>query len=1019
MSHFSKMKKPCLKCEKPSLTEICGSCMMNELKLKEKKNDILYNQPMDFKNILKIKLKNNDKIPMNTWTSKNNQSTNYKPSTENNIGLVCNKESGIIGVDLDFYTKTMKDGTIKKYDPINIKEHKEFIDLFGTDYIKKFDTLTQQTTNGGIHLIFKHTEDLKQTQNDIYNIDIRGGNTNGYLVGSGSVVNGKEYKIIHNTTIKPFPQNLKDFLLNNLYDDVSNIINKKSIRKLKKVKKDKQNKKLDTEYKYIISDKKEKEIFTDDLIKWIQTSYNNWIIFGSAMKQIERYDLFDKYSKLDKAKYDKEKNDKYYSKFENKEEDSTYFEYLIFQNFEKIFAKNLLSDIKYKPIEKDIIKPNKIINIDKLGKGLEIKKHVNYIIKSDTGTGKTTLFKNYIQKTQQKFISVVSRRTLAKEQYDDFKDITNKNCLYYEHYGKGKAEMPKDEQGLVICFDSLMKIQNFDLSDRVIFLDEFNSIIEYFISTPTMKDKRIDCLEIFLKIFQEAKQIICVDADISDLSINFIKDILGEHYNFKYIQNKYNHNQNRKCQQYITYKPFLNKILDTEKFIVCCDSKARAIEVHQEYKKKTEKECLLIVADNIKEVEFEKLDKYERVIFSPKVIYGLDSNFIGGRDVFCYYEGQTISPSNMVQQINRERNINNLYYYFSSNLSDEQKYKTEKDLEIAIYQENKEALSIIKCDYEEWVEKLYMKLLKSYYYKKDCFETNKKVHFQQILYSRGFTEIRECESSKGELLLDMKLKAEKWKVLEEYGEEHFDLHSVINNRLNSDVLKIFNTESLRNNPTIFTNDYQFKFHINYCNYIYKDTIQLKDKIEGMNDFVINKIKLDEFKLYKLSELNERLGLDKLCNITEIKEPPKQEEIRPILKSLNYTVEENILKFVSTLKTINDWRLFIINELKDIFGHHNKFNRVFNEKQVRTIKPKKKDFKSKSRMTKEEELEYKKAMETYEKSDKRYTQYSINEKYEEKQKEIYDYRKSKPSMKYSDEEGFFEWKTKIQIINKSI
>ena len=111
----------------------------------------------------------------------------------------------------------------------------------------------------------------------------------------------------------------------------------------------------------------------------------------------------------------------------------------------------------------------------------------------------------------------------------------------------------------------------------------------------------------------------------------------------------------------------------------------------------------------------------------------------------------------------------------------------------------------------------------------------------------------------------------------------------------------------------------------------------------MNDFVINKIKLDEFKLYKLSELNERLGLDKLCNITEIKESPKQEETKTILKSIGYTEEDQLLKYVSTLKTINDWRFFIINQLKIIFGHHNKFNKVFNEKQVRTIKPKKKDF----------------------------------------------------------------------------
>tara|TARA_R110001606_G_scaffold269605_2_gene418172 strand:- start:5031 stop:7538 length:2508 start_codon:yes stop_codon:yes gene_type:complete len=193
------------------------------VKGKYKKNNVAYNQEMNFKNIPKIKLNSNAKIPTGQWTSKSNQSTDYKPSTKNNIGLVCNKDSGIIGVDLDFYTKTDKDGTIiKKYDPINIKEHKQFIDLFGSEYIKTFDTLTQETTNGGFHLIFKHTEDLKQTQNDIYNIDIRGGNANGYLVGSGSIVNGKEYKIINDTTIKPFPQNLKDFLINNIYPTKEN-----------------------------------------------------------------------------------------------------------------------------------------------------------------------------------------------------------------------------------------------------------------------------------------------------------------------------------------------------------------------------------------------------------------------------------------------------------------------------------------------------------------------------------------------------------------------------------------------------------------------------------------------------------------------------------------------------------------------------------------------------------------------------------------------------------------------------
>ena len=232
---------PCTICSKSSFLPVCVKCLKSQNDKKEeiKNKDLSYNQSMEFKDILKIRLKTNEKIPMNTWTSKSNQSKNYKPSGTNNIGLVCNADSGIIGIDLDFYTKTLKDGTIKKYDPENIKEHKAFIDSFGKDYINKFDTLTQKTTNGGLHLIFKHDGDLKQTQNEHYNIDIRGGNTNGYLVGSGSVVNGKQYEIVNDTTIKPIPAILKEFLLNNLYDEVSEIINKKSIRTLKKVKKKK------------------------------------------------------------------------------------------------------------------------------------------------------------------------------------------------------------------------------------------------------------------------------------------------------------------------------------------------------------------------------------------------------------------------------------------------------------------------------------------------------------------------------------------------------------------------------------------------------------------------------------------------------------------------------------------------------------------------------------------------------------------------------------------------------------
>ena len=144
-----------------------------------------------------------------------NQSKTFKPTCQNNVGIVCNETSGVFAVDLDFYSKEGKEA----YDPINNPNHKLFIDKFGTNYIEHFDTFTQTTPNGGVHLLFKHEEGLLQTQNDKYKIDTRGGDSNGYIVGFGSKINGKEYSVKLNRDIKPIPDDLKAFLCDIVFND--------------------------------------------------------------------------------------------------------------------------------------------------------------------------------------------------------------------------------------------------------------------------------------------------------------------------------------------------------------------------------------------------------------------------------------------------------------------------------------------------------------------------------------------------------------------------------------------------------------------------------------------------------------------------------------------------------------------------------------------------------------------------------------------------------------------------------
>ncbi|PHR05681.1 MAG: hypothetical protein COB29_11460, partial [Sulfitobacter sp.] len=147
-----------------------------------------------------FKLNKNAKTPVgpfaNIQTSMNVDMKKY------NRGIRTGKISNITGVDLD-------------YDENGQPKQKmcDFIREFGTDYIQSFNTLTQRTPKGGIHLLFQYEADLRQTQTD--GIDIR--SDNGYLVYSPSSIDGVQYEIINDVDINKMPTDVHSWLLNNLY----------------------------------------------------------------------------------------------------------------------------------------------------------------------------------------------------------------------------------------------------------------------------------------------------------------------------------------------------------------------------------------------------------------------------------------------------------------------------------------------------------------------------------------------------------------------------------------------------------------------------------------------------------------------------------------------------------------------------------------------------------------------------------------------------------------------------------
>lgn len=807
--------------------------------VKNKSNPIIMKtieRKIKIDSIPKLKITKGFKTPLvPKWQEGTNNE--LKSCKEYDVGYICNKESGIIAVDLDFYSKKGKE----PYDPINNPNHKIFIDTFGTDFIKRFDTYTQKTINGGVHLIFRHDDRIQQTSNNDYKIDTRGGSTNGYV---------KQYDCINDTYIKQIPQDLLEFL-------EAKVFKKQTKQYVKKTNKNLSNPlvQYQDKYTYIVPDAN-----AIDIINALPNDYfidqNKWLIFSSAMKQINKKTLWDKYSKkLGGKSYDKEKN---FRSWHTIKIDNTSF---YFESILKVIKKT--KDIRfyrYLPTPKNTFKGFNHINIDKLSKTLKLEDK-NYCIKSDTGTGKTTLFKKHIQENQHEFISITSRRTLAKEQYEDFLSICEGQMSYYE-----LDTFNSSGQGLTICIDSILKLQKSagwwrDLKNKIIFLDEFNSIIEYLLDTDTLAKNRDEIFDYFINgILLECKAIICVDADISDLSIQFLKEIERiKGIKFNYIQNDYIHNKGTLSTEIHEHDDFIHKISKEEMFLLPCDSKKQAKNLWEQITEIDKKDypdrepIILIIAEDIKtQKEFIRLNQHKRIIFSPKIVYGLDSNGYGkeqlSRPVYSYYEMNTISPSAMLQQINRERKISHHYYLIYTKKVSHDTIITEDDFKDFVYEENSMALKVFQLQ-ENHINQLFCSLLYYYEYKKNCYKSNSALHFKMLLKERGF-KLTNDDLKCG--VRSKALKDEKGFNAAKYDEEHYDLSTLLHSEVNEKLLHIYNTEGIIKNRNIINDSFKISQHINIKHLLLLDDNVLSNKLALSNDFAIKKYKssLNQIKFTK-------------------------------------------------------------------------------------------------------------------------------------------------------------------------
>jgi len=609
-----------------------------------------------------------------------------------------------------------------------------------------------------------------------------------------------------------------------------------------------------------------------------------------------------------------------------------------------IFDKERVSDYFYEDTTKGIYK--NVFEKNKL-------EGQNLVIKSGTATGKSYFAKHYVNcrlDENTNFMSIVSRVSLAEEHQRIFQQYNNDlysacdeedNIIIENPYNSDRnatvGEIKKHRKkeyalysqqknlwsggiDLIIQVDSLLRLsewENYDFQQYVIFIDEFNSVFEYLMLSDTLKNKRRQVFKLFSRILKNAKQVIMCDADITDTALMYLNikywELCGiklteeekETYNlicpnieFKYIENKHKHYKGVESEELFNYELLVEQLSKLNEFMVCCDSKNESLKLKVKLVELGLKDEDITVICSATDIKDKNLDKYKQVIFSPSIVYGLDSQM--KREVYCVMTEKSLTSRGMLQQVARCRNITKLWYYFPNKKEELKKgfnfnnqdevinrvialnnYSTNRFKEII-----KEIVLTETMDFEEVCgeydilnntngicNSFFMNLLNRIIYIDDCDASNKFLHFKLGLRKLGYDD--------KELMKDLQQRdrAEQKALKELVGEqvkEMFinNINTESNNELNK-ILKLPNDEEKIKYYQIFCETGAFDKHIAFCNLYLEENKNVSkklndnyekefgshlckstlNKVNYLNK-LFNKIQLVDGELYGKKELTE-------------------------------------------------------------------------------------------------------------------------------------------------------------------
>ena len=503
----------------------------------------------------------------------------------------------------------------------------------------------------------------------------------------------------------------------------------------------------------------------------------------------------------------------------------------------------------------------------------------NIIVKSCTGTGKTTSVLNYITKSNMKIIFISSRVSLAQ----DVSKKMNEMKIRHKIYNNLQGHPIFCGENFIIQYDSLKTVddvidqiyeeyQQDKKSEYVLFLDEINNLLNYLCSSTTLKNKRCRTYDLFLKLVESCK-VIASDNSITNITYDFFNNFDNTP---KYIYNTYQSWKNTKVrvfQDENKFKLLISEKMNNTKINIISDSK-KIVDI---YKKELDINNNWTVQTS--DTEYLDCDKWQDVtIYSPKICVGVDDSQYA-KELFLIVSGRSVDSMDLFQMITRCRSIIKLNIIFiqKEHIFNDSKYKSLECVDDELKKANCAYNSLLLeynidpfNDGKINFKKSFYRIFRQHLYIKDLYFTSISRHLIKILEDEGFNiEYDECLSSDKKIVDNL----ETMTALKKFKLDNFNINHDKYAKINK-ILKIPDSE-IDNYIDIFIKEHKLNEHFTISNLFFNDLTLDKKLKRNVEETEYIKLTQSTSKIIIINKIGKLLNINSVLDIQDYKEKYKK------------------------------------------------------------------------------------------------------------------------------------------------